>query len=149
MASVVSFFFSNTNFHNTNKMIKANELRIGNFITYADKIGIVDGFINREICHSSGNRDYNEEPSYEPFKGIQITEEWILRAGFEKLTSIEKGFKSNSYTYGRGYSFIVHLNNGLLSTNFWQGNEKKFVHQLQNLFFSLVGEELIFSSTEP
>ena len=27
--------------------------------------------------------------------------------------------------------------------------EIKYIHELQNLFFSLCGEELVFSSTEP
>ena len=117
-------------------MLKNNELRIGNLVypdmSYPESI---------TVCV----KDFEDTSHLNP---IPLTEEWLLRAGFEKLTSIEKGFKSNSYTYVRGFSFIVHLNNGLLSINFWQGNEKKFVHQLQNLFFSLTGEELVFSSTE-
>ena len=126
-------------------MLKANELRIGNLILFDGKITHAN---TRNIAYiSNSNRLKNGDSiAFEP---IKLTEEWLLKAGFEKLTSIEKGFKSNSYTYGRGFSFIVHLNNGLLSTNFWQGNEKKFLHQLQNIFFSLTGEELSFSSTEP
>lgn len=80
--------------------------------------------------------------SFDSCLPIPITEEWLLDFGFEILTDKTKGFKSNSYTYTKGISFIVHLNDELLSVNFWQGNEKKYVHQLQNLFFVLTGKKL-------
>lgn len=122
--------------------MKSNELRIGNYVLFSGFETRIKPYDFSKQCRGLNG---SEMPNIEP---IPLTEEWLLNAGFEKLTSIEKGFKSNSYTYSRGYSFIIHFNNGLLSTNFWQGNEKKYVHELQNLFFSLTGEELVFS-TEP
>ena len=136
-------------------MIESNKLRIGNLVhsDFSEEnvktvVEIRHKMASVKYIRTDTNEPHQSMVDYERLIPIQLTEEWLLKAGFEKLTSIEKGFKLNSYTYGRGFSFIVHLNNGLLSTNFWQGNEKKFVHQLQNLFFSLTGEDLVFS-TEP
>lgn len=140
MASVVLYFFDLQILNN--KYMKSNEVRVGNFILFS---GVQTRVIPADFATQCRGVNSSEMPNFKP---IQLNEEWLLSAGFEKLTSIEKGFKSNSYTYSKGFSFIVHLNNGLLSTNFWQGNEKKFVHELQNLFFSLTGEDLVFS-TEP
>lgn len=143
-------------------MIKANEIRIGNFLFNDDGIiSKVTGFSpfdysircdEEEGCmilfdsfpsDGSERKGYEMESSY--FEPIPLSEEWLLKFGFEKLTSKEEGFRSTSYTYKdkkNFISFIVHFDDGLLSVSFWQGNEKKYVHQLQNLFHSLTGKEL-------
>ena len=123
--------------------LSATELRIGNLVTDKWSVGkypfkIVS--IGKTICHYFGNQEFSAK--YEDLEPIPLTEEWLLKFGFEKLTDKSRGFNSNSYTYTKGISFIVHLNDKLLSVNFWQGNEKKYVHELQNLFFALTGEEL-------
>ena len=145
--------------------MKANELRIGNLITidnsvYWAKLRDIPLIVTHigqtmnikgESSHSVGCEHINQKPNtyYETYsqfieniKPIPLTEEWLLKFGFEKLTDKSRGFNSNSYTYTKGISFIVHLNDKLLSVNFWQGNEKKYVHEIQNLFFALTGEEL-------
>jgi len=80
------------------------------------------------------------------FVPIPLTEDWLRRANFEQLTSTDDGSKLNTWSYKGNFSLILHFNNGLLSTNFWQGNEKKYVHELQNLFFILTGTPLIFKN---
>ncbi len=114
--------------------MKANELRIGNLIDRQDYIckvtKIEEGGIITEPLEYKGERFV--EQRVEP---IPLTEEWLVKFGFEKLTE-------NAYTYTGGYTFTVFFDGERLSTSFWQGNEKKYVHQLQNLYYALTGEEL-------
>lgn len=83
---------------------------------------------------------------------IPLTEEWLLKAGFKEIKFLneylvrEKGYKylDMIIRYGifDGHRFLFDF-----------ANEKcvnlKYVHQLQNLYFAICGEELVFSSTEP
>ena len=110
--------------------MKANELRIGNLVGFPSGVKYKVDML------------YSNYEGLDYWQPIPLTEEWLFKFGFEKLTDKSRGFNSNSYTYTKGISFIVHLNDKLLSVNFWQGNEKKYVHELQNLFFALTGEEL-------
>lgn len=133
--------------------INNKEFRLLNLVEYqnwnADKTPAY--FMVRDIFWDEGKIALSNgnillpHPSMDMIKPIEITEDWLLKFGFEKLTDKSKGFKSNSYTYTKGVSFIVHLNENSLSVNFWQGNEKKYVHQLQNLFYALTGVELSVS----
>ena len=125
--------------------LSATELRIGNYITteYLNKSTFkVISIHSDRIYFESVRENFKSDTIQNYIKPIQLTEEWLVKFGFEKLTDKSRGFNSNSYTYTKGISFIVHLNDKLLSVNFWKGNEKKYVHELQNLFFALTGEEL-------
>jgi len=116
--------------------MKSNELRIGNYILHEPTIDDWE-----EIIVTLPSL-LQVDISSESYCGIPLTEEWLLRFGFEKLTEKGSGFKSTSYTYTGKVALIVHFDGVRLSVNFWQGNEKKYVHQLQNLYFALTGEEL-------
>lgn len=72
-----------------------------------------------------------------PFSPIPLTEQWLKRFGFE-YTDIYNWF--NQY---RLNSFDVSITpNGFEMFLIYRWVRIKHVHQLQNLFFSLVGEEL-------
>ena len=138
--------------------MKATELRIGNYVYYEHTTHIVSGVhgnkvyswwvkdgepvIEYEAKDISGTQVENPYidviSQYEP---IPLTEEWLIKLGFEKLTDSKDGFKNTTYTYTKGISFIVYFDGVRLSTNFWMGNEKHYIHQLQNLFYVLSGEE--------
>ena len=114
--------------------MKANELRIGNLVKYSDKDLL---FTVTEISQAGIGVENEIEETWielDSFEPIPLTEEWLLKFGFEKI----------------GVNF--HLNNfciwfKLIHENYWfrydnQGIEIKYVHQLQNLFYCLCGEEL-------
>lgn len=108
-----------------------NELRIGN---YVEGIGMEEPI--RKILDSI---EYNyETEKYEldsldiqNFKPIPLTEEWLKKFGFEEsIAFLNKG----KISIGNG---------GKLYFNSWYIiDTPKYVHQLQNLYFALTGEEL-------
>lgn len=129
--------------------MKANELRIGNLITlkslpneYQRVLSVnntewIDGvkrlWIETDLC---------EGELFDEFTAIPLTEEWLLKFGFE----IEKDppvdhwhFGINPYTQD-WMILIKSLGSGF----FYQNGYFRipYVHSLQNLYFALTGEEL-------
>ena len=80
--------------------------------------------------------------NYKDYKPIPLTEEWLLKFGFNKdligwdLIGWDKGdFDLRQYGNESGYRDYGLQFSGL-------GIEIIYVHQLQNLYFALTGEEL-------
>mgnify|MGYP001412365001 CR=1 FL=1 len=145
-----SFFFSNTNFQNTNKiMIKANELRIGNFVEWNKGLFKCCQIFNNSVENELWCKPLNE------LHPIEITEQILVKLGFSKDTEIQQEFSyvlklknriTVAYYKADNSCFSIEQDNKLIDL----GHSKvKYLHQLQNIVFSLVGEELVFSSTEP
>jgi len=148
-------------------MIKANELRIGNLLTdeFYDsfKTTITVGSINEDGINLFVEDDNNwseiaqhwvaPEYKYEDLRPIPLTEEWLLKFGFKKWGRDDlprtlnyemdwiRIFPSNSFCDFNGYGFMHYKPNPN------EANESarcafQYVHQLQNLFYCLCGEEL-------
>ena len=114
-------------------MIKANELRIGNCVKLNNSYTTLVPRDFQRYCKSYG--------IFEEFEPIPLTEEWLLKFGYRKNTPF--------FTDGSIIEF--YENNGMLFCELPDNNtilHIKYVHQLQNLYFALTGEELVFS-TEP
>ena len=122
--------------------MKANEFRIRNlFIT---SIPIEGSWIEQQKI----DKDiYQVKPctfqidKFEYFKGIPLTEEWLLKFGFEKDSIFGVDIK-----YKIGYFEVWYFRN---TDSYMLENIKnmkvfiKYVHQLQNLYFALCNEELV------
>ncbi len=111
--------------------MKANELRIGNYVY--DTLGKVNKIDLEAITHIV------KEP-HNQVKPIPLTEEWLLKFGFER-----------SGLYNVKDEVYVYDEYGLTDTGFeyrfnYTQIKLKYVHQLQNLYFALTGKELIFKS---
>jgi hypothetical protein len=118
--------------------MKANELRIGNWFIEYDEPQQFDGDFYHLI----------------DIKPIPLTEEWLLKLGFyscETNACYTKYIYTNSRS--RVKNWVVKLFNGThtngsrrygnkLNKYYWDKIELKHVHQLQNLYFALTGEEL-------
>jgi hypothetical protein len=114
--------------------MKPNELRIGNLVEYKNQYIKVSGIGPFGI--QSEGKEYLiiakfSTPDIQP---IPLTEEWLLNFGFEKF---------------KGDNLDCFLNDFETSCNlkllFWKGTQIQninYVHQLQNLYFALAGEEL-------
>ncbi len=116
--------------------MKANDLRIGNWYNMSTK-----GDDNIHQITGKDIWEFESDPIDDIYYPIPITEEWLLKFGFKKCSN-DTDFETK-YLYQindnfillnepRGYFYIDACN-----------NEVKHVHQLQNLYFALVGEELI------
>lgn len=109
------------------------ELRVGNYILEkgSNSVTVVELNILRIMT-------YPEE--FNPYTRIPLTEKWLLEFGFtEKYKSDYNGWIKNGV-----YLVDPERETGDLENKFYynQNTEIKFVHQLQNLYFVLTGEEL-------
>lgn len=109
-------------------MLKANELRIGNYVKYESfkkpiQVSVIDTTETNIVTTA---------------KPIQLTEKWLLKFGF------------NEKMFG-WWSSVLFLRVDKIDKSFWfdwAGTMEtkciniKYVHQLQNLYFALTGEEL-------
>ena len=118
--------------------MEANELRIGNLIEYR----ISDRFDKRKEWWEVSEIDADDihwlskvMPEDEDFKAIPLTEEWLLKFGFinDKVLEFYKNNSSES-TIIIDYNFICLLG--------YSHVKLKYVHQLQNLFYSICEKEL-------
>jgi len=112
--------------------MKVTELRLGNFV--------FDEFGNVEQLTIDALRAYLRLSKYNQMdcKPIPLTEEWLERFGFEEDDSV--GWLKR---FDKSDSFFIDL-----SFMYWGENSVKLthVHQLQNLYFALTGEELELKS---
>lgn len=106
-----------------------NELRIGNYVsTHNESLVIVDA-INKTHIHS--NKGVFVKGVISP---IPLTEEWLLKFGFFEDYRIGKNnFVKNGVIMWKYSDSFCDDRYGVTT---------KHVHQLQNLYFALTGEEL-------
>ena len=115
--------------------MKAQELRIGNLLSVgADKTTIVTDILTKDfegwsfLCY--GYTESRVSP-------IPLTEEWLLKFGF---SCHKNGF------YFKDDWFRVYWEDDILFYCWAENNmpevKLEYVHQLQNLYFTLTGEEL-------
>jgi|SRR5690606_18891832 len=120
-------------------MIQANELRIGNYVRCVEG-NIIK--INKEDFICILTNTYEVDP-------IPLTEEILLKCGFERKSYTTKGVEIEVIYYKIG-NIVVYLMRDFfeieITTSSGQFNlHKTFpkkLHQLQNLYFALTGEEL-------
>ena len=123
--------------------MEAKELRIGNLIKFisTDDIDVVLD-INTRIIKKPSINNVNIT-DVEP---ILLTEEWLLRFGFKNLDDSQFYNKKTS----KKYYLLTSSHQGYteICVNDICGGQAvtKYVHQLQNLYFALTGEELVLSS---
>ncbi len=119
--------------------MKVEHLRIGNMVYVLDedfaktslKVDLND------LC----NIDCNPE-LYEP---IPLDDEWLIKLGFKRssekliylsMPQIKSEIHFEKHAYGN--VIILHSNVGMFIPN-----DIEYIHELQNLFFAITGEELL------
>lgn len=128
-------------------IIQANELRIGNLVyDRGDKILRIDYWERKDMIAQKvvvgGFVGHPFTEDIEFLKPIPLTEEWLLKFGFEF------GMKFQDFVKGK-YKF-TQLKNKILYGEFSEEGifyfntitKIKYLHQLQNLYFALTNEEL-------
>lgn len=115
--------------------MKATELRIGNWF-YAMTIG--GEWIESQVKDGK-HLDVLDGCSIDEVKPIPLTEEWLERFGIMQNTWFEDG--SYMIKEDRGFGWEMYVRNAV-KTKRISFAYFKHVHQLQNLYFALTGEEL-------
>jgi hypothetical protein len=144
--------------------MEAKDLRIGNFVNlknWQDEISIfgdfeisqsqlddliykghgfatILGIIKNEVEISA----YGCDLDYYNFKEIlpiHLTEEWLLKFGFIK---IEKHHVFYISTINPMFKFCPDIHSAAWDNQMLRRVKIQYVHQLQNFFFALTGEEL-------
>jgi hypothetical protein len=112
--------------------MKANELRIGNWYDHNG--------IPTQVTPNTIEEVWEAERIW--CKAIPLTEEWLLKFGFDKLPNCWDNdiFHLSEWdNYPMNWCVVMNKNNAVLILKL------KYVHQLQNLYFALTGEELIIT----
>ena len=116
-------------------MIVSNELRIGNWLNVHGRPCQVT-YLNNEVF---GNKD-EQKFAFNEAQPIAITRELLLQTGFEKDLY---GFKSRQIALNQ-YEDVYYLR---LPQGTGFGRGIRYVHQLQNLYFEISGQEYILSAS--
>ena len=137
--------------------MEAKELRIGNllYLAFAKKNVVVFGIDVIEISEITHNLIRFKDginfsvSKIELFEPILLTEEWLLKFGFEKSNLDEdNAWLELKYRYLKFSSDeSVEFKKVYLTIN-KMDIICKYVHQLQNLYFALTGEELTIKNQE-
>lgn len=122
-----------------------NELRIGSKVYYNGthkEVGTVTGVVVYfdGSCLVNLNGRANGLYKIEELSPIPITEEILLKCGFEKVR-YEK-YAHNKLNKLRAYPHVMKNGFGAYIMGAYTLPNIKYLHQLQNLYFALTGEEL-------
>lgn len=130
-------------------MIKPEELRIGNIVQRPEelRIKLIDGDVIYFGINCAMMRDCERLGKDWAFEGIPLTEEWLVKMGFEMYPSgvwndHVRNFNSEDMIPFSGLG-PTKLGYNLESADGMDLNIK-YVHQMQNLYFALTGKELTF-----
>jgi len=130
--------------------LRAADLRIGNLVYYNNEPELTNpDIIEVETIQSDGINYIDGSVDYriEDLKGIPLTGEWLDKFGFKidgtKITA--DNLHNGSFILENWGDFIDNTNIELYYTageSIKYSCQIKHVHQLQNLYFALTGEEL-------
>ena len=129
--------------------MEVNELRIGNFIDNYAQQCIVMGIYNGnkvELGYFTDSIGFIWSLDDIGIKPITLTEEWLLKFGFTDNETCYNLSREKELGHKFG-DFAVSIYDST-QLKFWRGRRYcgivhcEFVHELQNLYFALTGQEL-------
>lgn len=134
--------------------MKANELRIGNCCEYLleDKFENPDNLWSLNVIDAEDILYLSKYPDCENYRPIVLTPEVLEKCGFEFDESVYK-----SKIYGNNEWIEFDKDGDCFNVFLKQGNvtgsddvillytQIDYLHQLQNLYFALTGEELTYT----
>lgn len=114
-------------------IIKSTDLRIGNLV-----------YDNQKVYQIYSGSEIGNKHNDSHFQPIPLTEEWLVRAGFEK--AIDSNLWVNDSYYQ--LTFNSQIGASLYEDEYWIKSNIIYLHSLQNLYFALTGEELNFANVK-
>lgn len=123
-------------------MINKEELRIGNHISdiYTENLVMRVKSLGKKIC-TYGVSDF--KCSYEKLVPVKITEDALKRCGFE-WSIFHQAIHKEDFEFDLN---LLHNGEYQFSTfkrQIWIGKKIKYVHELQNFYFTHKGVDLDF-----
>ena len=117
-------------------MINAKELRLGNYVSHlgVKKVYAVQRLVNDSYCIIDHDKDC--APNCDNIEPIPLTEDWLEKFGFEQNEVWGSGWHLPNMEVQIGSEFRCFYMDSVDDVSV------KYVHQLQNLYFALTGEEL-------
>lgn len=134
--------------------MKAEELRIGNYVKIDSRIGKVVSLMSNTFCNECANDDYNitiemedgtfREEEEVKVEGIPLTEEILLNCGFEYVNPDNKAIGMLSPDDGKGNKqrIMYFDTNFRMILNTWNYRPINYIHEVQNLYFAITNKEL-------
>lgn len=120
--------------------MESKELRIGNLVTYYGRVVSITGITEEHPFINMITADYLEWDEIEP---IPLSKEWFERFGYYNENRpnhfIKDEMTIDEHTFWDCNGIFIDDKNGVCI---------KYVHQLQNLYFALVGKELTIKNQE-
>jgi hypothetical protein len=110
--------------------MKANELRIGNYYNQFGNINQVNGHIISELEKAPQGQLW--------CKPIPLTEEWLLKMGGKKVNNLDWCIMFGGIEFYCRYNKFWYCSIGSV----YLSDRIQFVHQVQNLYFSITNQEL-------
>jgi len=120
------------------KTVQANELRLGNYL-----YGVITPRIVKVISKDYYTDEHDNSTLIRDAKPIQLTEDILLKCGFERIRNNYIIKVDDFLWFGldyEDYSLFIRDKYGkdeIVPTRYIDS-----LHQLQNLYFALTGEEL-------
>ena len=121
--------------------MKASELRLGNYVSYAEtgtQFRVAEIALGGLEVHSDEEMNWIE---IEEFEGIPLTEEWLLKFGAVNADEIDK---FGGFLLPPGIRILKDENGfyHLTCQPFGREIRLPFVHKLQNFIYEYTGTEL-------
>ena len=136
--------------------MKVNEVRLGNLVN-----GVDERFPIHRVSSVKGNSietqpfssvswtsisEVSEVDGHLPIIPFRISQDWMVRLGF-KVEAENDGDKIYMHPEAKGeLRFVTNDANTAVKFANQELVKVKYVHQLQNLFFCLTGQELALST---
>lgn len=123
--------------------MQANEVRIGNYVSLSGEKKLKVNEIYRSGFYAADEKSVSFKNTWSEIEPIPLTEEWLvnfkLRQSMELTNYWTEDEEMNVFIDSEGIHYSIMLNN---DGDFLKIKKLEYVHQLQNLYFSLTGKDL-------
>jgi len=123
-------------------MIQVNELRFGNWIKYLGDVVQVFGTRGIYVITIDEHNEREQQIAFPAFEPIPLTPEILEKAGFVLRQKDEDGIIYGKEKYTIIYTRCTPGGFGYFLNGYHNDVHLQYLHQLQNLYFALTGEEL-------
>jgi hypothetical protein len=124
--------------------LDSHEIRLGN--TYKVEMG--DGTYKSDLINLEDLSNLLDDEIDDFYQAMEISEECLLKLGFEYKEHYNNYvIKAKGYYNSVGYNYEDgdwYYNNDSSNAGSYYITSIKYVHQLENLYFALTGEELTY-----